>query len=119
MLFKVVYIRYFQHLTFLGGQGIGMSVAQQGQLQPQMMGQAMGTMANTTMLQYPQTQIFQQTQLGVGQLQQVGLLLVWTVIIKITSLIGVCVCAHTHALTYLTYFIKKLNIIILKSTYSF
>lgn len=97
MLFKVfpkiVYFRNFQQLTFLGGQGIGMSVAQQGQLQPQMMGQAMGTMTNTTMLQYPQTQIFQQTQLGVGQLQQVSL--VWTVIIKIISLIGVSVCVHT------------------------
>lgn len=45
-----------------------MGVAQQGQIQPQMMTQIGNTAA--TMLQYPQAQMYQQSQLG--QMQQVN-----------------------------------------------
>lgn len=46
-----------------------MGVAQQSQIQPQMMTQLGNTAA--TMLQYPQAQMYQQSQLG--QMQQVNL----------------------------------------------
>lgn len=45
-----------------------MGVAQQSQIQPQMMAQIGNTAA--TMLQYPQAQMYQQSQLG--QMQQVN-----------------------------------------------
>lgn len=49
--------------------GMTQQMSQTSQMQPQLMTQ-IGSTAAAAMLQYPQAQMFQQTQLG--QLQQVG-----------------------------------------------